>query len=147
MRTLPAYSNWNNDSFFVLPQHPHNLPICSELETRNSKLYSHARGAVAQLAERRVRNAEARSSTLLCSTKLFSTILQPPATVAVLAKGFPRFHKNTPPKASIRCVRATAFTGSTLFHFCVRWTQLLFPRKIFEEPIPNLFLEQSNRVA
>jgi hypothetical protein len=40
----------------------------SKLETQNSKLYSHARGAVAQLAERRVRNAEARSSTLLCST-------------------------------------------------------------------------------
>ena len=40
----------------------------SELETRNSKLYSFPRGAVAQLAERRVRNAEARSSTLLCST-------------------------------------------------------------------------------
>ncbi len=39
-----------------------------KLETRNSKLYSLPRGAVAQLAERRVRNAEARSSTLLCST-------------------------------------------------------------------------------
>ena len=39
-----------------------------KLETRNSKLYSDWCGAVAQLAERRVRNAEARSSTLLCST-------------------------------------------------------------------------------
>ena len=43
----------------------------SELETRNSTLYSLPRGAVAQLAERRVRNAEARSSTLLCSTNYF----------------------------------------------------------------------------
>ena len=32
------------------------------------------RGAVAQLAERRVRNAEARSSTLLCSTKYFQPL-------------------------------------------------------------------------
>jgi hypothetical protein len=37
-----------------------------KLETRNCILLR--RGAVAQLAERRVRNAEARSSTLLCST-------------------------------------------------------------------------------
>jgi hypothetical protein len=40
------------------------------------------RGAVAQLAERRVRNAEARSSTLLCSTIYFKH-LQPPALAAV----------------------------------------------------------------
>ena len=42
--------------------------LASKLETRKTKLYPLPRGAVAQLAERRVRNAEARSSTLLCST-------------------------------------------------------------------------------
>ena len=49
----------------------------SKLETRNSKLYSLPRGAVAQLAERRVRNAEARSSTLLCSTKQIKHLQSP----------------------------------------------------------------------
>ena len=58
-----------------------------KLETRNSKLYSDWRGAVAQLAERRVRNAEARSSTLLCSTNNVVTDLRPPSLAAVLVSG------------------------------------------------------------